>query len=118
MEVSQRITYLVLTGLVILNVADASQMSMGMMSRNALSQSVRRVYFGNRSSSLASKGYSSLDSNEYENGFEECDDIFQTSSSNNEKKSVQLCSVSVIAVMYTHMEIQICFVPLARCILQ
>ena len=73
METSKRITYLVSTTFVILNVvAVVAAASPGvnpmMMSRNALSQSVKRVSFGNRKSSSV-RGFSPVgvvEQNEYD----------------------------------------------------
>lgn len=100
MEISKRMTYLTLTTLVIFEVASASQgVSPMMLSRNALSQSVRKMSLGNRRSTSSSSPFSS-ENGLYDYGY---DDMVETSSlsdniMNCNENEVQLCSVSSIFI--------------------
>ena len=98
MKVTNRI--LTLTTLtIILNIAFATQRGVNpmMLSRNAFSQSVKKVSFGNRRSASARRfNYSPetfADDNIHENGY---DDMMETSSPgfDDNQNDVQLCSVS------------------------
>lgn len=103
MKVSNRILTLT-TLVIILNVAFATQNGVNpmMLSRNAFSQSVKRVSFGNRRSGSTTRHYNYspetstfADDNIYENGYDDTM-MMETSSPgfNDNQNDVELCSVS------------------------